>query len=86
VKSLFIIVIKISEFPVNWFDLPNQIEQIINQLQYLDRYEYKETRKLTDNPYYGRHQINNFLKAIDAFGRATGSPGLRKMEIFLFVE
>ena len=68
-----------SKFPVNWFDLSNQIEQIINQLQYLDRYEYKETRKQTDNPYYGRYQINNFLKAIDAFGRATGNPGLRKL-------
>lgn len=65
-------------YPVNWFDLPNQIEQIINQLIYRDRYGYEEKKKETDNPLYGRHQMNNFLKAIDAFGRANNIHGLRK--------
>jgi len=65
-------------FGVNWFDLTNQYEQIINQLLHLERYEYKELRERKDNPQYGRNQINNFLKAIDAFGRANGIHGLRR--------
>ncbi len=66
-------------FPVNWFDLPGQIEQIINQLLYLDRVQYSEIREKLDNPTYGRHQIDNFLKAIDAFGRSNNIQGLRKV-------
>jgi len=65
-------------YPVNWFDLLHQIEQIINQLYYMDRFEYRESREQEDNPLYGRSQFDNFLKAIDVFGRANGIHGLRR--------
>lgn len=66
-------------YPVDFFDLRHQIEQIINQLLYRDKYEYAEKRKRLDNPAYGRHQLDNFLKAVDAFGRSIGINGLRRI-------
>jgi len=61
---------KHSIYPVDWIKF--EPEQIINQLIYRQKIEYKELQKNTGNPTYGYTQLNNFWKAVNTFAQAYG--------------
>lgn len=65
-------------FPVNWFNFEENLETLINQLLYLTREEYKDSIAATGNKEYGRHEVDNLLKAANAFGEACNIHNIRK--------
>jgi integrase len=59
-----------SIYPVDWFKF--EPEQIINQLLYRRKFEYKEKGNLTGNPNYGLVQLHNLWKTVRTFFEAFG--------------
>jgi len=57
-------------YPVDW--LKFEPEQIVNQLLYRQKYEYKELAERTGNPTYGATQLTNLWKTVNMFAEAYG--------------
>jgi integrase len=57
-------------YPVDW--LKFEPEQIVNQLLYRQKYEYKELAETTGNPTYGATQLTNLWKTVNMFAEAYG--------------
>ncbi|HUS99463.1 MAG TPA: site-specific integrase, partial [Candidatus Thermoplasmatota archaeon] len=57
-------------YPVDWFKF--EPEQILNQLLFRKKYEYKELAKTTGNPTYGTTQLINLWKTVNMFANAYG--------------
>jgi len=65
-------------FPVNWFNFEDNLENLINQLLYLTKVEYKKIGEVTGNKDYGRYEVDNLLRAINTFGEACNIHNVRK--------
>lgn len=57
-------------YPVNWLEF--QPEQILNQMLFIQIYEYPEMAKEKGNPTYGSTQINNLWKTVRTFAESFG--------------
>lgn len=59
-----------SVYPVDWFEfIP---EQILNQLIYRQKIEYKEIAEKKGIPTFGYNQLKNYYKTVNTFAQAYG--------------